>query len=95
MSVNRSCRNHQMLYTPIRVINSKYNLNEYLIGPIEMAENPKVEVLEDIITGIRLMLAKSREVGLDSLVYRLEAAALEAEQVVTGVPPAMNSKPAK
>lgn len=60
-----------------------------------MAENSKAEVLVDIITGIRLMLAKSRKVGLDPVVYRLEAAAMEAEHLATRVLPAMNSKPTK
>lgn len=62
---------------------------------IEMSENSNAEVLGNIIANIRLMVAKSREVGLASLVDRLEVAAMEAEFQLTGVLPTLNSKPAK
>lgn len=84
-----------MLYALSEGLFIIYYLNEHFIGSVEMAENPKVEVLGHIITNIQHMLVKSREVGLDSVVYRLEAAAMEAEHLLTGVLPALNSKPAK
>jgi hypothetical protein len=54
-------------------------------GELQMANGRDAEVLEYILTNLRLMSVKAQECGIGPLIQVLEAAAMEAEYQLTGI----------